>query len=145
MLKKIKGQNLRAFISGNAVPLATSCNVTISGNMEEESTKDSQGSFAEEQMVSKLWNVQADLHPDMGNGLESFVGSISGYLRMAKEMSLVSVGFDHTDKDSGKNRTPKNAGFSRSGQALLTDFTLTANNRNNVAMSVTFTGSGALA
>ena len=56
-LKKLKGQNFRAFVGGNAVPEASSCQVSITGNMEDAKTKDSEGSFGMEQMTSRSWSV----------------------------------------------------------------------------------------
>ena len=52
-LTKIKGQNFRVFISGSAVPEATNCSVQMTGNMEDASTKDTEGDYTSESMVSK--------------------------------------------------------------------------------------------
>ena len=137
-LTKIKGQNFRVFVEGDAVPEASSCQVTISGNQESAKTKDSEGSFQQEQMVSRGWQVQVDSYQATAAEL---IGIIDEFL----SDSTVQVGWDQTQTTSGtKNRTPANATFSRAGMAHLVDFTLSANNRSNVTLSRQYQGSGAL-
>ena len=137
-LTKLKGQNFRAFVGGSAVPEASSCQVSITGNMESAKTKDSEGSFQQEQMTSRGWQVQVDSY-------QATAAELIGVITQFLSDSTVAVGWDQTQTTSGTmNRTAANASFARSGQAHLTDFTLTANNRTNVQLSRTYQGSGAL-
>lgn len=138
-IKKIKGQNFRAFVNGAAVPEATSCQVSISGNMEDARTKDSEGSYAQEQMTSRGWNVQVD-------SLDASIVFLVETIAQFNTDSKIPVGWDQTDTTPGTmNRTPSNASFSRSGEAILSNFTITANNRQNITVSRQYQGSGALA
>lgn len=137
-LTKIKGQNFRAFVEGDAVPEASSCQVSITGNMESAKTKDSEGSFNQEQMVSRGWQVQVDSYQATASELKAVVEQFLSD-------STVQVGWDQTNTTAGsQNRTPSNASFARAGMANLIDFTLTANNRANIQLSRTYQGNGAL-
>lgn len=138
-LKKLKGQNFRAFVGGNAVPEASSCQVSITGNMEDAKTKDSEGSFGMEQMTSRSWSVQVDSY-------EATADSLINVIRQFISDDKVTVGWDETNVTAGsQNRTPSNAAFARSGQAILNDFTIQANNRANIQVTRQYMGSGALA
>lgn len=138
-LKKLKGQNFRAFVGGNAVPEASSCQVSITGNMEDAKTKDSEGSFGMEQMTSRSWSVQVDSY-------EATADSLINVIRQFISDDKVTVGWDETNVSANsQNRTPSNAAFARSGQAILNDFTIQANNRANIQVTRQYMGSGALA
>lgn len=134
-LKKIMGQNFRVFVDGLAVEEETNCSVSINGNMEDSSTKNSENNFSEEQMTSKSWQVQVD-HVD------SDEGTLRRLLRLAKSLTDAQVSFDHTTGPN--NKTAANAGFSRSGKALLTDLSIQANNRQTISISCQYTGNGPL-
>lgn len=138
-LNKLKGQNFRTFVAGNAVPEASSCQVSITGNMEDLKTKDSEGSFGMEQMTSRSWSVQVDSY-------EATADSLINIIKQFISDQKVTVGWDETKVVTGsQNRTPNNAAFARSGQAILNDFTIAANNRAPIQVTRQFTGSGALA
>lgn len=138
-LNKLKGQNFRVFVGNSAVPEASSCQVTISGNMEDSKTKDSEGSFGMEQMTSRSWSVQVDSY-------EATADSLINIIQQFVSDGKVTVGWDETTTTAGtQNRTPNNAAFARSGQAILNDFTISANNRTPIQVTRQFTGSGALA
>lgn len=138
-LKKLKGQNFRAFVGGNAVPEASSCQVSITGNMESSKTKDSEGSFEQEQMTSRSWSVQVDSYG-------ATAGSLIAVILQFVSDEKVAVGWDETKVvTDSQNRTPNNAAFARSGQAILNDFTIQANNRTNIQVTRQYMGSGALA
>jgi len=138
-LNKLKGQNFRAFVDGSAVPEASSCQVTITGNMEDAKTKDSEGSFGQEQMTSRSWSVQVDSY-------EATAAALIAVVQQFVSDEKVTVGWDETKVVAGsQNRTPNNAAFARSGQAILNDFTIQANNRTNIQVTRQYMGSGALA
>ena len=138
-LNKLKGQNFRTFIGRNAVPEASSCQVSITGNMEDSKTKDSEGSFGMEQMTSRSWSVQVDSY-------EATADSLIAVIQQFVSDGKVTVGWDETATTADtQNRTPNNAAFARSGQAILNDFTIAANNRTPIQVTRQFTGSGALA
>lgn len=134
-LTKLMGQNFRAFVGGSAVPEATSCQVTIQGDVEDASTKDTEGSWNEEQMTSKSWSVQVD---DYDASLATLRALITRFNSDAK----TTVGWDQTA--GSQNRVAQNAAFARSGQAILTDLSIQANNRQTIQVSCQYQGSAAL-
>ena len=135
-LTKIMGQNFRAFVGGSAVPEATNCQVTIQGNLEDATTKDSTGGWNEEQMTSKQWSVQVD-------DVDASLATLRTLITRFNSDSKTSVGWDQTA--GAQNREAQNAAFARSGQAILNDLTINANNRTTIQVSCQYQGSGALA
>lgn len=139
-MSKIKGQNLRllssSFVdSGGAIPLATSCSITMTGNTEDLSTKDSTGDFSEDSIVSHSWQAQAEAYVDDA-------AAVRRYAEMITVDSYIPLAWDQTHLTN--NRTAKNANFKRSGNAYVTDLTMNFNDRETVAVSMSFQGSGAL-
>lgn len=137
-MSKIKGQNFRIFVEGDAVPQATNCQVTLTGNMEDISTKDTEGMFNQEQMVSTSWQVQVD-------GYDASVVTAKALISRFIAAAAVTVGWDETTGDTGTlNREAAEASFARSGDALLTDLTLQFNDRTTCTVSSQYQGTGAL-
>lgn len=134
-LTKLMGQNFRAFVGGSAVPEATSCQVTIQGDVEDASTKDTEGSWNEEQMTSKSWSVQVDDY-------DASLATLRALITRFNSDSKTTVGWDQTA--GSQNRVAQNAAFARSGQAILTDLSIQANNRQTIQVSCQYQGSAAL-
>lgn len=138
---KIKGQNFRTFIGEDyeaAVVEATSCQVTVSGNMEDATTKDSEGGYTEEQMVSKQWSVSVD-------SVDASVANLRALITRFNSDSYTYVGWDQTSTTAGEmNRTAVGANFARSGLAILNDLSIQADNRTTIQVSCQYQGSGAI-
>lgn len=134
---KLMGQNFRAFVGSTpaAVAEATNCQVTISGNMEDSSTKDSVSSWTEEQMVSKQWSVSVD-------NVDSTLASLRALITQFNSDEKTTVGWDRTS--GTQNRVAQNENFSRSGDAILNDISIQANNRSTITITCQYQGSGAL-
>ena len=138
-LIKLLGQNFRAFVASSAVPEATNCQVSIQGNLEDASTKDTEGAWTEEQMTSKQWSVQVD-------DVDASYTTLRTLITRFNSDSKTTVGWDQTAKTAGtQNRTALNADFARSGQAILNDLSIQANNRQTIQVTCQYQGSGALA
>ena len=135
-LTKIMGQNFRVFVGGSAVPEATNCQVTIQGNLEDGATKDSTGGWNEEMMTSKQWSVQVD-------DIDASLATLRALITRFNSDSKTTVGWDQTS--GAQNRTAEQADFARSGQAILNDLSIQANNRQTISVSCQYQGSGALA
>lgn len=137
-MSKVKGQNFRLFESGTAVPEATNCTVTYQGNTEDTSTKDTEGFWNQETVVSKSWSAQVDSYQSEPEQLQAIVGVFVA-------AQPVQVGWDQTTGAANtKNRTGANASFKRSGLALLNDVTIQFNDRQPVSVTSQFQGTGAL-
>lgn len=134
-MSKIKGQNFRLLVAGAAVPEATNCSVTITGNTDDSSTKDSAGFYSQETVVSTSWQAQVDTY-------DAEPASIQALVTTFNAAQPVTVGWDQTA--GAQNRVAQNADFSRSGNALLTDVTFTFNDRATVSVSSQYQGTGAL-
>ena len=138
---KIKGQNFRTFIGEEyeaAVVEAVSCQVTVSGNMEDATTKDSEGGYTEEQMVSKQWSVSVD-------SVDASVANLRALITRFNSDSYTYVGWDQTSTTAGEmNRTAVGANFARSGLAILNDLSIQADNRTTIQVSCQYQGSGAI-
>ena len=130
------GQNFRAFVGGSAVPEATNCQVTIQGNLEDATTKDSTGGWNEEQMTSKQWSVQVD-------DVDASLTTLRALITRFNSDSKTTVGWDQTD--GAQNRVAQHAAFARSGSAILNDLSIQAGNRQIIQVSCQYQGSGALA
>lgn len=137
-LTKIKGENFRAFVNNAAVAEEQSVSVTISGNMEDASSKDSVGGWNQETMATRQWQLQVE-----SNAAD--LATLRALITMFNSDTATPVGFDATTPGTNQNRTPANADFARSGNAFLNDLTITADDRANIQTSCQFTGNGALA
>ena len=104
--------------------------------MDDESTKDSTGGWNEEEMTSKQWSVQVD-------NVDASLASLRALITRFNSDSKTTVGWDQTA--GAQNREAQNADFARSGQAILNDLTIQADNRTTIQVSCQYQGSGALA
>ena len=137
-LQKLKGENFRAFVNNAAVAEEQSVNVTISGNMEDATSKDTVGGYSQEDMVSRQYQIQVE-----SNAAD--LTTLRALITMFNSDTPIPVGFDATTPGTNQNRTPANADFARSGTAFLNDLTIQADDRANVQVSCQYTGDGALA
>ena len=134
-MSKIKGQNFRLFVEDAAVPEETSCSITITGNTEDTSTKDTTGLYSQETVVTTTWSAQVDSY-------EAEPSELKALVTMFNTAEAVTVGWDQTA--GSQNRVGQNANFAREGEALLNDLTLTFNDRQPCSVSLQFQGTGAL-
>lgn len=130
---KIKGQNLRVFIGGAVVAEATSCQIQLTNNMEDSSTKDSVGMFNQETIATKSWQITVDTLN---------VANIATFLGYWKNKTVLTVKWDITSTTD--NVTAEGSDIARTGNAILTDASFQFNDRQNVATNITLTGTGAI-
>lgn len=137
----IKGQNLRVMVGGKCVAMATSCQIHIGTQLEDSSTKDSTGDWQEQEVTGLNWDVTTDslvTLEDNGSNGELPQDLMSLIINKTK----VQLTFDQTSGTN--NRTAQNSAIKRTGYAYLTDYNLTAPNRQNSTLNCKFTGTGAL-
>ena len=137
----IKGQNLRVMVGGKCIAMATSCQFHIGTSLEDASTKDSTGDWQEQEVTGLNWDASTDslvTLTDNGTNGELPTDLMSLIINKTK----VTLTFDQTAGTN--NRTGQNATIKRSGSAYLTDYSLTAPNRQNSTLSCKFTGTGPL-
>jgi hypothetical protein len=134
-MSKIKGHHFRFLENGAAIPEETNVSITLTGNTEDTSTKDTTGLYQQQTVVSQSWSAQVDT-------FQGSAAQLRAILRKFNAAAAIAVGWDQTGGD--ENRVPQNANFKRSGQALLNDFTMKFDDRVTVATSLQFQGTGVL-
>ena len=92
--------------------------------------------FTEETITSTQWSAQVDTYQSDTAALRSIISTFIA-------AQAVPVGWDQTA--GAQNREAQNADFARSGQAILNDLTIQADNRTTIQVSCQYQGSGALA
>lgn len=132
-MSKIKGQNFRFLKDGSVFDEATNCSITLTGNAEDTSTKDTTGMFSKDTIVSTSWSAQVDTY-------QSTDAQLRAIISMFIAAAAVSVGWDETR--GANNAVQQHASFEREGEALLTDVNMTFNDRETVQTSLQFTGTG---
>jgi hypothetical protein len=137
----IKGQNLRVMVGGKCIAMATSCTFHISAQVEDSSTKDDANDFANNEVTGLSWDAQTDsLVTLTDNGVNGELPT--DLMSLILNKTKVTLTFDQTAGTN--NRTGQNSAIKRSGQAYLTDYSLSAQNRQNSTLSCQFTGTGPL-
>lgn len=132
---KIKGQNFRLLKNSVVFPESTNCTITQNGNTEDISTKDVEGMYSQNSVVSTSWNAQVDTN-------EGDASQLRAILTLFNAAEAVPIGWDQTG--GAGNAVPQNANFKRSGNALLIDFTMDFSDREIVRTSLQFQGTGGL-
>ena len=137
----IKGQNLRVMVGGKCIAMATSCTFHVAAQMEDSSTKDNTGNWQSQEVTGLSWDASTDslvtLTDNGSNGelpQDIFTAMIA--------MTPVTLTFDTTNGTN--NRVAQNGALKKSGQAYISDISITAANRANSTMTVQFQGNGAL-
>ena len=137
----IKGQNLRVMVGGKCIAMATSCTFHVAAQMEDSSTKDDTGNWQSQEVTGLSWDASTDslvtLTDNGSNGelpQDIFTAMIA--------MTPVTLTFDTTNGTN--NRVALNGALKKSGQAYISDISITAANRANSTMTVQFQGNGAL-
>ena len=137
----IKGQNLRVMVGGKCIAMATSCTFHISAQVESASTKDDANDFEVNEVTGLSWDAQTDsLVTLTDNGVNGELPT--DLMSLIINKTKVTLTFDQTA--GANNRTGQNSAIKRSGQAYLTDYSLSAQNRQNSTLSCQFTGTGPL-
>lgn len=140
-MSTIKGQNLRILVGGKCVAMATSCTFHVSAQLEDSSTKDSVGDWQEQEVTGLSWDAQTDSLVTLeDNGTNGELPQ--DLLGLIISKTKVTITFDQTAGTN--NRVAQNAAIKRTGEAYVTDVTITAQNRQNSTFSAKLTGTGPL-
>lgn len=129
----LKGQNFRIFWGSNVFGGATNCTVNLTNNTDDTAVKDDAGAFSKPQVTTKSWSITVDALN---------ISDISMFLSSVNSGTSFPVFW--TETSGNNNQTPEEADFARTGNAIVTDFTFTCNDRENSVKNVTFTGVGGI-
>lgn len=140
-MSTIKGQNLRILVGGKCIAMATSCTFHVSAQLEDSSTKDSVGDWQEQEVTGLSWDAQTDSLVTLeDNGTNGELPQ--DLLGLIISKTKVTITFDQTA--GANNRVTQNSAIKRTGEAYVTDVTITAQNRQNSTFSAKLTGTGPL-
>jgi hypothetical protein len=121
--------------------MATSCTFHISAQVESASTKDDANDFEVNEVTGLSWDAQTEsLVTLTDNGVNGELPT--DLMSLIINKTKVTLTFDQTAGTN--NRVGQNSAIKRSGQAYLTDYSLSAQNRQNSTLSCQFTGTGPL-
>ena len=128
-------------VAGKCIAMATSCQLHISAQMEDSSTKDDANNWQSQEVVGLSWDVQTDsLITRVDNGSNGELPT--DLLSLIISQTKVTLTFDQTAGTN--NRVGQNAAIKRTGQAYLTDYNLVAQNRTAAKLTCQFQGDGPL-
>ena len=128
-------------VGGKCIAMAVSATFHVSAQVESASTKDDANDFEVNEVTGLSWDAQTDslvTLTDNGTNGELPTDLMSLIINKTK----VTLTFDQTA--GANNRTGQNSAIKRSGEAYLTDYSLSAQNRQNSTLSCQFTGTGPL-
>lgn len=129
-------------VASKCIAYAKSCQIHISTQTEDSSTKDDANDWSKIDVVGKSWDVQTEslvtLSDNGSNGELPL-----DLLNLILNSTQVTLTFDQTSGTN--NRTAQSSAIAMSGSAYLTDFNISAANRQSASVSCQFTGDGALA
>jgi hypothetical protein len=121
--------------------MAVSAQFHISAQVESASTKDDANDFEVNEVTGLSWDAQTNsLVTLTDNGVNGELPT--DLMSLIINKTKVTLTFDQTAGTN--NRTGQNSAIKRSGQAYLTDYSLSAQNRQNSTLSCQFTGTGPL-
>jgi hypothetical protein len=131
MSTKLKGQNLRIFLDGQVITAALNCQFRIKSNVRDNSTKDTTGDWAQNEILDMGWEVTADSAVWTGEGPGKNTKDLLDYRGALVGVELaVTNGEYNAEKDD----------VLFVGTAILTSITVTAKNRENSTCNVILTG-----
>lgn len=139
-MEKIKGQNLRITLGGLFVGFATSCTLHISMTLEDSSTKDSTGSWQEQELTGKAWDISCDALYSTG---ENDANGVSGEGALDLILAGEEVEVEFVAASGDKNRVIQ-AGKKYTGKAIINDISIQAQNRQNTTYTIQAQGNGEL-
>ena len=128
-------------VGGKCIAMATACTFHVSAQLEDASTKDSVGDFQEQEVTGLSWDAQTEslvTLEDNGTNGELPQDILSLMINKTK----VTLTFDQTS--GANNRVAQNSVIKKTGEAYITDVSISAQNRQNSTCTVQFTGTGAL-
>lgn len=128
-------------VGGKCIAMATSCTFHISAQVESASTKDDANDFEVNEVTGLSWDASTDsLVTLTDNGTNGELPT--DLMSLIINKTMVTLTFDTTAGTN--NRTAQNSAIKKSGSAYVTDFSVTAQNRQNSTLTVQFTGTGVL-
>lgn len=128
----VKGQNLRLFVGSRAIAAALDCQLQVQLNVTPYSTKDDEGSFTKNRVVSLQWSVTANAVVVDDVELDA-IGAAELTDLVGQD---VQVQLNTTNGDKNREGVEQLL----AGEAIVSDVQYTAQNRQRSTYQVTLTG-----
>lgn len=141
-MKTLKGQNFRATITTASQKKyfagSKSCTVHVAADLEETSTKDSTGSWKEQEVVAMSWDGGV-------NGLVIMDVDTNAVVKL-DAIDMVGATLDMTFEETTgeKNRQEVSGGIAYEGKAIMNDGSFQFDDKVNSTYTLQFTGTGEL-
>ena len=142
----VKGSKLMVFLDNKAIGFATSHSLNLTTNTTEISTKD-HGSFPSVAPQNVAWEATAEnLYSDAGEKtyMDAMLKMTPVHIKFAKAQNYDN-GYEPGIVGTTESKTWTAGDVITEGDAIITSFSINAPSGDNATMSVTFTGTGALA
>ena len=128
----VKGQNLRVFVGSRAIAAALDCQLQLQLNVTPYSTKDDEGAFTKNRVVSLQWSVTANAA--VTDDVELDAIGVAGLADMIGQS--VQVQLNTTNGEKNREELQQLL----AGEAILSDVQYTAQNRQRSTCQITLTG-----
>ncbi len=128
----VKGQNLRLFIGNKVIGRALECSLHLQMNVSERSTKDDEGGWAKNHVVSLAWDASAQAV--VIDEQETTAIGYADVLSLAGQTVHIKLnttnGSQNRDEDT----------ILLAGDAIISDIQMTAQNRQRSTYQIQLTG-----
>ena len=128
----VKGQNIRVFVGSRAIAAALDCQLQLQLNVTPYSTKDDEGAFTKNRVVSLQWSVTANAAVTDDAELDAI--GVAGLADMIGQS--VQVQLNTTNGEKNREELQQLL----AGEAILSDVQYTAQNRQHSTCQITLTG-----
>lgn len=143
---KFKGQNLRLKFNGKFFAFARTATIHIAKQTEDASTKDDTGDWAAQEITGKSWDASTSALftvDEMGSDTTGASGA-DILANVATSDAVFDVEFFATTGEKNRAENTEIPPLHYYGKAIINDFTLNANNRENASYDVQLQGYGVL-
>lgn len=137
---KISGKRLRMLINEKVVGCSTSCTLHAVANLENSDSKDDEGDWVDQDVVSKAWDGSID-------ALAFVDPTDEDCIQFDDPFDLIGTVVDihFTETTGEKNRTVNaSTGKGRYGKAIVNDVSANAPNGPKATYTISITGKGPL-
>ena len=128
----VKGQNLRIFVGGKPIGAALECQLQIQLNVTSYSTKDDEGAWTKNRVVSLQWSATA-------NAVVTDVDYVEA-LGVADLTDLIGETVQVQLNTTGGEMNRESTGQLLAGDAIIQDVQITAQNEEESTYQVSLTG-----
>lgn len=128
----VKGQNLRIFVDGLAIGAALDCQLQLQLNVTPYSTKDDEGAWTKNRVVSLQWSVTANAVLTDIDYVEAIgVSDLADLIGQTVQVQLNTTNGEMNRESTGQLLA---------GDAIISDVQYTAQNRQRTTCQITLTG-----